>query len=244
MAPLSTLNESGLALAFQPVRSLPLKRLTKPDSTVRAGGAGIGTGVYLTYVTVRTGVIDPSGSELLISSVSASPLSEYACLAEPGPPRPPVTADITTSLAPSHWARDVTVAAPAPPWLPPTCVRLSSPVSFSVTDSGLLSGVRIVTLSAACVIVSSNGFTCPLIAFSGRHVPDRFGGACAARAITITLVASIAINIARFMYSSFGADMLHRVGNLAGTTRVPDLYLLRILRLNRLNRYGVFPAYR
>src|SRR6476619_1663191 len=136
MAPLATLNDSGLALAFQPVRSLPLKRLSKPDSTVRVGGAGIGTGVYLTYVTVRTGVIDPSGSELLISSVSASPLSEYACLAEPGQPRPP-----------------------------PICARLSSPVSFSVTDSGLLRGVRIVTLSAACVIVNSNGFTCPLIAF-------------------------------------------------------------------------------
>src|SRR6478609_12137485 len=102
MAPLTTLNDSGLALAFQPVRSVPLKRLTKPDSTVRVGGAGIGTGVYLTYVTVRTGVIDPSKSELLVSIVSVSPLSEYASLAEPGPLRPPVIADITTSLEPSH----------------------------------------------------------------------------------------------------------------------------------------------
>src|SRR5574338_265639 len=102
MAPLATLKESGLALAFQPVRSLPLNRLVKPDSTVRVGGAGMGTGVYFTYVMARGGDIDPSASELLVSSVSLSALSEYDCFTEPGPPRPPLIADVTTSFGPSH----------------------------------------------------------------------------------------------------------------------------------------------
>src|SRR4029079_15051098 len=61
------------------------------------------------------------------------------------------------------------------------------------------SGVRIVTVSAACVIVNSNGFTCPPIEFCGRHVPDRFGGACAARPVITPAVASTRISIARFI---------------------------------------------
>ena len=97
-----------------------------------------------------------------------------------------------------------------PLWPPPIWTGVS-PFSFSVTDSGLLSGVRIVTLSAVCVIVNSNGFTCPPMGFCGRHVPDRFGGACAARPITTTAVASTTVNIARFMSSSFVRAMLHLI---------------------------------
>jgi hypothetical protein len=63
----------------------------------------------------------------------------------------------------------------------------------------MLSGVRIVTLSAVCVMVISNGFTCPLFGFCGRHVPDKFGGACPARPITTTAAAITAVNITRFM---------------------------------------------
>lgn len=71
--------------------------------------------------------------------------------------------------------------------------------------------MRIVTLSAVCVIVNSNGFACPLFGFCGRHVPDRFGGDCAARPITTTAATSTTVNIARFMSSSFSAAMLHRI---------------------------------
>jgi hypothetical protein len=49
------------------------------------------------------------------------------------------------------------------------------------------------------VIVSSNGFTCPLFEFCGRHVPDRSGGACAARPIITTAAATTIVNPIRFM---------------------------------------------
>src|SRR4026208_1486837 len=72
---------------------------------------------------------------------------------------------------------------------------------LKVTDSGLFSGVRMVTLFAVCVIVNSNGFTCPLFGFCGRHVPDRFGGACADSPITQTATAATTLNIARFIFA-------------------------------------------
>ena len=68
------------------------------------------------------------------------------------------------------------MAPPAPRWPALIGVRVSA-FKSKVTDSGLLRGVRIVILFPVCVIVNSNGFTCPLIGFCGRHVPDRFGGA-------------------------------------------------------------------
>jgi len=61
-------------------------------------------------------------------------------------------------LDPSQPAVNLAVVAGMPPWPPPIWTGVSA-FSFSVTDSGLLSGVRIVTLSAVCVIVNSNGFT-------------------------------------------------------------------------------------
>ena len=90
-----------------------------------------------------------------------------------------------------------TAVAVAPP-RPLIGVRVSA-FSFNVTDSGLASGVRIVTLSAACVMVNSNGLACPLFGFSGRHVPDRSGGACAARPITTTAAANAIVNTVRFI---------------------------------------------
>jgi hypothetical protein len=58
------------------------------------------------------------------------------------------------------------------------------------------------------VIVISNGFTCPLMEFCGRHVPDRFGDACAARPITTTAVASATATLHASLSSSFVRAML------------------------------------
>ena len=78
--------------------------------------------------------------------------------------------------------------------------------------SGLLSGVRIVTLSAVCVMVNSNGLACPAIGFCGRHVPDRFGGVCARPLIT-TNAARTSVNTARFISSSLQCNRtLRQVG--------------------------------
>src|SRR5262245_11540322 len=75
-------------------------------------------------------------------------------------------------------------------------------------------------------MVNSNGFTCPLLGFCGRQVPDRFGGACAARPITTTTAISPTVNIARFISSSFGVAMLHRI--LSWDNRGPPSHLQRL----------------
>src|SRR5687767_15996886 len=117
----------------------------------------MGTGVYFTYVAVRTGVIEPSGRELLVSRVRVSPLIEYVARDELViPPGPPAIADPTTSFDPSQPAVNLAVVAGMPARPPPIWTGVSA-FSFSVTESGLLSGVLIVTLSAVCVIVNSNG---------------------------------------------------------------------------------------
>src|SRR5262245_8068203 len=131
---------------------------------------------------------------------------------------------VTTSFGPSQPAVETAVAE-APP-RPLIGVRVSA-FSLSVTDSGLPSGVRIVTLSAACVMVNSNGFACPLFGFWGRQVPDRFGGACAARPITTTAAASTIVNTVRFMsapsvWRALRFDLLGR-GDPWGAHGMPQL---------------------
>src|SRR5687768_6833331 len=68
-----------------------------------------------------------------------------------------------------------------------------------------------VTPSAVCVMVNSNGLTCPAIGFCGRQVPDRFGGVCARPLIT-TNAARTRDDTARFISSSFKCNRRLRSG--------------------------------